>query len=153
MISGKSGREPAVLFKSHIYQLDLKLMNLIDVVIMCFFALFLFVHFFLRLSCLLTLRKILSPKDLKVRNKKYYMRTPLAIHIRLVLFFLLIFLHAVLMLSWNTMYCVIYHGKCICPTASQDRGQMPCAIKFIVMDSWYHLMRGPVEYLVLSSWR
>lgn len=109
--------------------------------------------FFLCLSCLLTLRKIFSPKDPKMRNKKYYMRTPLVIHIQLVLFLLFIFLLAALMLCWNTMWCVIYHGKCICPPASQDPGQMLCAIKFIVMDSWYHLMRGPVEHLVLSSWR
>lgn len=150
LISGKSERELAILFKSHIYQTDVKPMNLIDVLwhsFHCFSLLF-----FLCLPCLLSLREIISPKDPKMKNKKYYVRTPLVVHTWLVLFFLLIFLHAVLTLSWNTVCMLLIMESTISPTASLYWGQMLCVVTFIIMVSWDHLMRGPVEHLVSSNW-
>ena len=54
LIGGKSDREPAMLFKPHIYQIDLEPANLVDVFIAFSFTLFLFVFFFF-LSLLLAL--------------------------------------------------------------------------------------------------
>lgn len=70
LIGGKSDREPAMLFKPHIYQIDLEPANLVDVFIAFSFTLFLFVFFFpVSLACSLS-EKNLSPKDLKMRSLK-----------------------------------------------------------------------------------